>query len=244
MSTQPLVHKKMVVGLLASTLLVIFGLYIISKANVLADTVAKLPPLDLNTLVPGTDVVKPSTKFVDVKTIIGTVFDLVIGISSGIFVILLLVGGVVYLTGAGNDEQTGKAKKMMIDAVIGLFIVLASWSISTWVINAFTVDSRTGTYQSGSGTGSKKTKAPTPSSDLPPSEGGSNPNDAARQKEINLPTTDDGVCDINERENITEKFDFAKTANELIGMYDGDIACNDYIRNLYEFVNEDTGDYN
>ena len=197
--------NRTIIGLLASALLVIFGLYIISKANVLADTVTKPPPLDLNTLVPysieqiptgqnpdpNTEYVQSYSKFNSVKTIIGTVFDLVISIGGGIFVLLLLIGGIIYLTGAGNDEQTGKAKKMMIDAVIGLFIILASWGIGSWVINAFTVDDHTGTTQTGSGTGTEEEKAPTPSGDLPPSEGGSNPNDAAnrQEEETDLPAS-------------------------------------------------------
>ncbi len=70
--------------------------------------------------------------------IIEFVFNFIIAIATGIFVIMLLVGGVTYLTGAGNDEQTGKGKKMLIDAVVGLFIVLASWGIGTYIINTFT----------------------------------------------------------------------------------------------------------
>lgn len=65
------------------------------------------------------------------------VFNFAIAIAAGIFVIMLLVGGITYLTGAGNDEQTGKGKKMMIDAVVGIFIVLASWGIGTYILYTF-----------------------------------------------------------------------------------------------------------
>lgn len=73
----------------------------------------------------------------NLANIIEFVFNFIIAIAGGIFVIMLLVGGVIYLTGAGNDEQTGKGKKMLIDAIIGLFIVLAAWAIGTYVLNAF-----------------------------------------------------------------------------------------------------------
>lgn len=69
--------------------------------------------------------------------IISFVFDFIIAIAGGIFVIMLLVGGVIYLTGAGNEEQTGKGKKMMIDAVVGIFIVLAAWGIGTYILRSF-----------------------------------------------------------------------------------------------------------
>ncbi|EKE15256.1 MAG: hypothetical protein ACD_12C00106G0003 [uncultured bacterium] len=73
----------------------------------------------------------------NLSKIIGFVFTFAIAISGGIFVIMLLVGGITYLTGAGNDEQTGKGKKMMIDAVIGIFIVLISWAIGTYILVSF-----------------------------------------------------------------------------------------------------------
>ena len=77
------------------------------------------------------------TGFKDFSATLGTVFEFVIGIAGAIFVILLLVGGIQYLTGAGNDEQTGKAKKLMIDSIIGLVIVLAAWAIGTFVLDKF-----------------------------------------------------------------------------------------------------------
>ncbi|TSC93632.1 MAG: Uncharacterized protein CEN91_169 [Candidatus Berkelbacteria bacterium Licking1014_85] len=76
-------------------------------------------------------------KFGTLPSLIGFVFEFIIGISGAIFVILLLVGGIQYLTGAGNDEQTGKAKKLMIDSIIGLVIVLAAWAIGTFVLDKF-----------------------------------------------------------------------------------------------------------
>ncbi len=38
-----------------------------------------------------------------------------------------------YLSAAGNEDQTGKAKRMMIDAVIGLVLVLGSWAIARFI---------------------------------------------------------------------------------------------------------------
>jgi len=69
--------------------------------------------------------------------IIEFIFNFVIAIAGAIFVIMLLIGGITYLVGAGNEEQIGKGKKMMIDAIIGIFIVLASWAIGTYILNAF-----------------------------------------------------------------------------------------------------------
>ena len=69
------------------------------------------------------------------QELITKIFNLAISVSGGVFLVMVLVGGVQYLTGAGNEETTGKAKKMMIDAIVGLIIVLASWAIGTWILN-------------------------------------------------------------------------------------------------------------
>jgi len=57
------------------------------------------------------------------------------GAVGAVFVILFLVGGVQYLTSAGNEESATKAKKLLTDAVIGLVIVLASWAVANWILN-------------------------------------------------------------------------------------------------------------
>ena len=72
--------------------------------------------------------------FWTLDSIITLIFNTIITISGVIFLIMLLIGGIQYLTGAGNEETTGKAKKMMIDAIVGLVIVLASWAIGTWIL--------------------------------------------------------------------------------------------------------------
>ena len=76
-------------------------------------------------------------KFRTLHSIITLIFNTIITISGVIFLIMLLIGGIQYLTGAGNEEATGKAKKLMIDAVVGLIIVLAAWAIGQWVLGRF-----------------------------------------------------------------------------------------------------------
>lgn len=66
---------------------------------------------------------------------ISTVFSAVITIAEIAFVVLLLVGGVMYLTSMGDEAGSSKARKLMIDAVIGLVIVLAAWAAGTWIID-------------------------------------------------------------------------------------------------------------
>ena len=50
--------------------------------------------------------------------------------------IIILLGGFKWMTAGGNEDKVGEAKKLIIAGVIGLIIILASWGIATFVINA------------------------------------------------------------------------------------------------------------
>lgn len=69
-----------------------------------------------------------------------TLFRVAITVASIVFILMFLVGGVMYLTSSGNEEQAGKARGLMINAVIGLVLVLASWALGTWVLNLLGVN--------------------------------------------------------------------------------------------------------
>ena len=52
---------------------------------------------------------------------------------AAIAVIYLVYGGVMYITAGGNPDQATKARTAIINAVIGIVIVLAAYVIVTWV---------------------------------------------------------------------------------------------------------------
>ncbi|MCR4312020.1 MAG: Ig-like domain-containing protein, partial [Candidatus Uhrbacteria bacterium] len=72
----------------------------------------------------------------------------------GILVVLIIIyGGFVWMTAQGNPERVDKAKKILINAVIGLFIILASYAITSFVISSL-LDATNGDGGSSSGSGS------------------------------------------------------------------------------------------
>lgn len=97
----------------------------------------------------------------DIDKSIGRIFDVIITISEVAFVLLFLIGGIMYLTSMGDEEASKKAKKLLIDAVIGLIIVLAAWAIGTWVINQLTGEGGTGISPAASSAGEGVGTAPT-----------------------------------------------------------------------------------
>ncbi len=68
-----------------------------------------------------------------VSTIISIV-QWALGFLGLVAVIMILYGGFVWMTAAGNQDKVAKAKKIITRAVIGLVIVLLAWAIVTFII--------------------------------------------------------------------------------------------------------------
>ena len=52
-----------------------------------------------------------------------------------IFVLLIIYAGFLWMTAAGAEEKIGKAKAIMVSAIIGLVIVLSAYSITIFVLD-------------------------------------------------------------------------------------------------------------
>lgn len=87
-----------------------------------------------NTTPIGAPPVVSGTGLEDIDKAIEKIFNIVITVAGVAFVVLFLLGGIQYLAGAGNDETTKKARQLMLDAVIGLAIVVVAWAVGTYVL--------------------------------------------------------------------------------------------------------------
>lgn len=67
---------------------------------------------------------------------ITTILNYFLGILGLVAVAFLIYAGVLMVTAGGNDEQIGKARKIITYAVIGIVIILLSWTIVTFVASA------------------------------------------------------------------------------------------------------------
>jgi Kef-type K+ transport system membrane component KefB len=55
-----------------------------------------------------------------------------------VMVVLIMYGGVLWMTAQGSDEKIKKARNILTSATVGLAIVLAGWSITSIIIRAIT----------------------------------------------------------------------------------------------------------
>lgn len=83
----------------------------------------------------------PGGKFpqTSVQNMVGRILDFVFGAAGAIFVIMIIAGGIQYLTSAGNEEASTKAKKLMTYAVIGIVITVGAWALSEWILTGIGV---------------------------------------------------------------------------------------------------------
>lgn len=71
----------------------------------------------------------------DLPTYIGRIISYVLGLLGVIALVLFIYAGYLFMTAAGAEEKTTKAKKLMVDAIIGMVIILAAYSIATFILN-------------------------------------------------------------------------------------------------------------
>lgn len=70
--------------------------------------------------------------------IIAQIINIILGFIGIVFVCLVTYAGFMYLTAAGEEDKAKKAMTLLSQAVIGLVITLAAWSISYFVVISIT----------------------------------------------------------------------------------------------------------
>ena len=74
----------------------------------------------------------------DLPTVLGDIISTLLTLLGIIFLVLVLYAGWLWMTAGGDAKQVDKAKEIMLRAVVGLIILLAAYSISSFVITALT----------------------------------------------------------------------------------------------------------
>jgi len=70
----------------------------------------------------------------DIREGVMAVVTVLLGFLGIIAIIIILYGGFVWLTSAGNEEKVGQAKKIITAGIIGLVIIFISYALATFVI--------------------------------------------------------------------------------------------------------------
>ncbi len=79
-----------------------------------------------------------------VSGLIKLVINWMLALAGLIAVLFLIVGGFWYITSAGNEEQAEKGKGTVINAIIGIVIIVLSWVIVNVVSRLVSSNSASG----------------------------------------------------------------------------------------------------
>lgn len=68
---------------------------------------------------------------------VGGLVGLILSFVGIIFLVLTIYAGILWMTAQGDSAQVTKAKDLLINALVGLIIITAAYSITTFVGNSF-----------------------------------------------------------------------------------------------------------
>lgn len=71
----------------------------------------------------------------DLVSTIGNLIGVIFSFVSVIFFILIIYAGILWMTARGNDQQTDKAKQIIIGAVAGIILIVGAYSITNFVFD-------------------------------------------------------------------------------------------------------------
>lgn len=71
----------------------------------------------------------------DLTAIIGNIINWILGFISLVAVLLLIFGGIQYVTAAGNQDQVKRAKDTIKNAIIGLIVAGVAYAIVNLIID-------------------------------------------------------------------------------------------------------------
>lgn len=66
--------------------------------------------------------------------LIGNLINVILSVMGILFVVLIVYAGILYMQGGQDEGKIKKAKGLIINAIVGLVIVIASYAISAFII--------------------------------------------------------------------------------------------------------------
>lgn len=72
----------------------------------------------------------------DFKSLALTILNYFLGFLGFVSVIMVIYGGILYVTSAGNDDNVGKAKKILLYAATGIILILISFALVNTILGA------------------------------------------------------------------------------------------------------------
>ncbi len=72
----------------------------------------------------------------NLPTVIGWYIGIALSFIGILFFVLMVYGGYMWMTARGNDQQTEKAKNIIVNSIVGIVIVVSAYAITSFVQNS------------------------------------------------------------------------------------------------------------
>lgn len=115
-----------------------------NKASLLVTSLALTAPTVLfaadptSTVPQGIQPIDSSFGDLSLGALLSKIIIWVLGFAAAVAVLFLIIGGLQYVTSAGNKDRVDKAKQTILYAVIGLIVIALSFVIVTFITNNLT----------------------------------------------------------------------------------------------------------
>jgi len=70
----------------------------------------------------------------DLPVIVGNLINIVLSFLGVVLVVVIIYGGFLYMTAGGEPAKADKGKQWIINGIIGMIIILASYGITSFVV--------------------------------------------------------------------------------------------------------------
>ncbi len=127
------IAKRVLVGMVALVILV-SPFFVLAPLALAQGADFGLSNAAKNADLPGSQAVMNDPQLA-VQTAIGRLIGSALTFVGVIFLILVIYGGVMWMTSGGNEEKAGKAKKLIGAAVIGMVIIFGAYVITSFVFD-------------------------------------------------------------------------------------------------------------
>lgn len=77
----------------------------------------------------------------DFPTLINSAIKGILGLSGAVALVMIVIGGITWMTSAGNSDRVRRGKDTLMWAILGLLIIFLSYAIINFVFEALARES-------------------------------------------------------------------------------------------------------
>lgn len=78
------------------------------------------------------------------ESTVASIINVALSLLGIVAVVIILMGGFIWMTAGGNDEKTAQARKLIFAGIIGLAIILSAFAIARFVLGSLSQATGTG----------------------------------------------------------------------------------------------------